>query len=245
MYRFFIKLNYLTEICTCVNEFGLLDSISQHNLGKNMRKPIKYVIFRTKWGYFGLAGIEYALCRASLLGPSPEKVKSHLLKGLSFVDRVSSIEHRVSSIEHRVSSIKHRVSSIEYRASRIEFDKTFFKEIQQQIIAYFEGACVNFSPDIPVTLDGFGRFYKSVLTACRHIRFGQTATYGELAKKSARPAAARAVGNALSKNPLPLIIPCHRVIRSDGSLGGFSAPGGLLLKRKLLVHEQNCLSAAL
>jgi methylated-DNA-[protein]-cysteine S-methyltransferase len=54
-----------------------------------------------------------------------------------------------------------------------------------------------------------------------------------------------AVGNALAKNPLPLIIPCHRVIRSDGSLGGFSGLGGLFLKRKLLVHEQNCLSAAL
>jgi methylated-DNA-[protein]-cysteine S-methyltransferase len=227
MYRVFIKLNYLTEICTCVNEFGLLDSISQHNLGKNMRKPIKYVIFRTKWGYFGLAGTEFGLLRTFLPHSNPEKVKFELLKGLTPLDRVSLVRRSFSE------------------GGRIEFDKIFFKEIQQQIIAYFEGACVNFSPDIPVMLDGFGRFYKSVLTACRHIRFGQTATYGELAKKSARPAAARAVGNALSKNPLPLIIPCHRVIRSDGSLGGFSAPGGLLLKGKLLVHEQNCLSAAL
>ncbi len=192
-----------------------------------MRKPIKYVIFRTKWGYFGLAGTEFGLLRAFLPHSNPEKVKFELLKGLTPLDRVSLVRRSFSE------------------GGRIEFDKTFFKEIQQQIIAYFEGACVNFSPDIPVMLDGFGRFYKSVLTTCRHIRFGQTATYGELAQKLGRPLAARSVGNALAKNPLPLIIPCHRVIRSDGSLGGFSATGGLLLKRKLLLHEQNCLSAAL
>jgi O-6-methylguanine DNA methyltransferase len=189
-----------------------------------METVLKYTIFKTKWGYFGLAGTEYGLCRTCLPGPSPERTKSHLLKILLF-------EHRVSRIEHRESSI--------------EFEKTFFKEIQQQIIAYFEGAYVNFSPDIPSKLDGFSPFYKSVLTACKFVKFGQTINYGELAKQLGRPLASRAVGNALAKNPLPLIIPCHRVIRSDGSLGGFSTIGGLSLKRKLLLHEQNCLSAAL
>jgi methylated-DNA-[protein]-cysteine S-methyltransferase len=193
-----------------------------------MEAVLKYTIFKTKWGYFGLAGTEYALYRTCLPGLSPEKLKSLLLKGLSLTNRASPLGDASTGW---LTSLRRS----------IEFDKTFFKEIQQQIIAYFEGACVNFSPDIPVMLDGFGRFYKSVLTACRHIRFGQTATYGELAKRSARPAAARAVGNALSKNPLPLIIPCHRVIRSDGSLGGFSAPGGLNLKAKLLEHETKAL----
>ena len=94
-------------------------------------------------------------------------------------------------------------------------------------------------------LDGLSPFYKSVLTACKFVRFGQTINYGELAKKAGRPSSARAVGNALARNPLPLIIPCHRVIRSDGSLGGFSALGGLSLKRKLLAHEQKCLLASL
>jgi O-6-methylguanine DNA methyltransferase len=212
---FLRKLILVSEFCPCVNEFGLLDNISQHDLSKKMQKVTKYVIFRTKWGYFGLAGTEYAICRTCLPRPSPEKLKSHLLKDLSF-------EHQVSGIE---------------------FDRAFLKPIQEQIIAYFEGIYVNFSPGIPVMLDVFSDFQRAVLTECREVRFGQAITYGELAKRSGRPAAARAVGNALAKNPLPLIIPCHRVIRSDGSLGGFSGLGGLSLKRKLLAHEQNPLSA--
>ena len=214
-----------------------------------MENVLKYTIFKTKWGYFGLAGTEYALYRTCLPGQSPEKLKLLLLKGLSLTNRVSSIEHRVSLVRRSFSE-----------GGRIEFDKAFFKEIQRQIIAYFEGSYVNFSPDIPLVLNGFSSFYTLALTSCRYVTYGETITYVELARKSGRPAAARAAGNALAKNPLPLIIPCHRVIRSDGSLGGFSAPGGqgdqaegldeikpafggLSLKRKLLAHEQNCLSA--
>ncbi|MFH1883865.1 MAG: methylated-DNA--[protein]-cysteine S-methyltransferase [Planctomycetota bacterium] len=175
-----------------------------------MQKVIKCVVFKTKWGYFGLAGTEYALYRTQLPGPKPEKIKSILLKNLPIPNRVSSIE----------------------------FDKTFFRPLQEQIAAYFEGACVNFSRDIPLALDGLSSFGISVLTTCRDIEFGQTITYGRLAKKSGRPNASRAVGSVLAKNPLPLLIPCHRVIRSDGKLGGFSAPGGTNLKKRLLLHEK-------
>lgn len=172
-----------------------------------MRKVIKYAIFKTKWGYFGLAGTEYALCRTQLPGPKSEKIKSLLLK-----------------------YFRHP-----------QLDKTFFKTLQEQIAAYFEGACVNFSRDIPLVIEGLSSFGISVLTTCRDIGFGQTITYGRLAKKSGRPDASRAVGSALAKNPLPLIIPCHRVIRSDGKLGGFSAPGGITLKEKMLELERHAL----
>jgi len=188
-----------------------------------MQKIIKYVIFQTKWGYFGLAGTEYALCGTCLPLSEPEKVESQLLKNLSLMNRESSIE---------------------YPVSQFESDKDLFKPLQEQITAYFEGACVNFSPDIPVDLDGFTQFFGLVLTACREIKFGQTISYSELAKKVGRPAASRAVGNALAKNPLPLIIPCHRVVRSDGSLGSFSAPGGKKLKEKLLNHELAALTCS-
>jgi len=195
------------------------------NLWLKMQKVIKYVVFKTKWGYFGLAGNEYGLYRTQLPGPKSEKIKSLLLKNLP--------------LPNQASSIKHRASGIEYQASSIEFDKTFFKTLQEQIAAYFEGAHVNFSRDIPLVLDGLSPFGISVLTACRNIEFGQTMTYGQLAKKSGRPNASRAVGSALAKNPLPLIIPCHRVIRSDGKLGGFSAPGGTNLKKRLLLNEKH------
>lgn len=119
-----------------------------------------------------------------------------------------------------------------------QYDKNLLKTLQQQIIAYFDGCTVNFSLNIPLALDGFSQFAVSILTACRDIRFAQTITYALLAKKAGRPAAARAVGRIMAKNPVPLIVPCHRVIRTDGTLGGFSAPGGKALKKKLLSHEK-------
>jgi methylated-DNA-[protein]-cysteine S-methyltransferase len=124
-----------------------------------------------------------------------------------------------------------------------QFDSTYFKTLQKQIAAYFEGSCVNFNSDIPVVLDGFGIFSRKVLIACRSIKFGQRITYSGLAKKAGRPAASRAVGNALAKNPLPLIIPCHRVLRTDGKMGGFSAPGGISFKKRMLTLEHKALKA--
>ena len=66
---------------------------------------------------------------------------------------------------------------------------------------------------------------------------GQTRTYKQVAISIKKPKAIRAVANAVGKNPYPIVIPCHRVIRSDGKLGGYSAPGGLKLKKKLLNKE--------
>ncbi|MHC4166340.1 MAG: methylated-DNA--[protein]-cysteine S-methyltransferase [Planctomycetota bacterium] len=82
-------------------------------------------------------------------------------------------------------------------------------------------------------------FGASVLTKCRQLQFGQTISYAGLAKKSSRPAASRAVGGALARNPLPLIIPCHRVLRNDG---GLSAPGGIAVKKKMLDLNRRGLS---
>ena len=117
------------------------------------------------------------------------------------------------------------------------YDKALFKDVQEQITAYFEGACVSFNTDIPLALGEFSLFSRRVLNACRGIRFGQTVSYGRLAEMTAKPSAARAVGVVLAKNPLPLIIPCHRVICATGSLGGFSAPGGINFKKRMLKLE--------
>ncbi len=167
------------------------------------------MIFRTKWGYFGLAGTESALCRTQLPALKSGIIESQLLENLPLA----------------------------------RFDRTFFKALQEQITAYFEGTRVNFSPDTPLLLDGFTGFSQSVLNTCRKIGFGRTISYAGLASESGRPAASRAVGSALAKNPLPLIIPCHRVLRSDGKLGGFSAPGGISLKKKMLELERQALEA--
>ena len=78
-------------------------------------------------------------------------------------------------------------------------------------------------------------FQKKVLKALRQVPFGEVISYGDLAKRIGQPGAARAVGTALAHNPIPLVLPCHRVVRRDGSLGGFS--GGLDIKERLLTLE--------
>lgn len=82
-----------------------------------------------------------------------------------------------------------------------------------------------------------GPFERRVLEQLRQIPRGQVRTYREIASALGHPSASRAVGNACAKNPVPLIIPCHRVVRSDGGLGGYSLRGGPALKRELLKEE--------
>jgi O-6-methylguanine DNA methyltransferase len=77
----------------------------------------------------------------------------------------------------------------------------------------------------------------NVLALLRRIPTGQVRTYREIAKTLGQPGAARAVGMACARNPLPLLIPCHRVVRTDGGLGGYSLRGGVALKRRLLEAE--------
>lgn len=108
--------------------------------------------------------------------------------------------------------------------------------IIERIRRHFEGEAEDFR-DIDVDLDGVGPFAREVYEAARAIPAGRTMTYGEIAEALARPGAARAVGQALGKNPIPLIIPCHRVLAAGGKPGGFSAPGGLATKSRMLAAE--------
>ncbi|MDQ7850993.1 MAG: type II toxin-antitoxin system prevent-host-death family antitoxin [Armatimonadota bacterium] len=89
----------------------------------------------------------------------------------------------------------------------------------------------------PLDLSLVPPFERAVLQALRRIPPGQVRTYGQIARALGRPSAARAVGTACARNPLPLLIPCHRVVRSDGKLGGYSMRGGAALKRQLLEAE--------
>lgn len=88
-------------------------------------------------------------------------------------------------------------------------------------------------------------FHREVLERCAQIPAGQTLTYGELAARAGRPRAARAVGSAMARNRWPLIIPCHRVLGSDGRLTGYSGTGGIETKRRLLGLEAGELLLAL
>ena len=115
-----------------------------------------------------------------------------------------------------------------------EESESGFGEIIELLRLYFQGKPVDFSR-VPVELDGLGEFEKSVLIEAMKIPYGSITSYGELAAIAGSPGAARAVGNAMRKNPLLIIVPCHRVLYSSGGIGGYSA--GLNLKRKLLALE--------
>lgn len=105
----------------------------------------------------------------------------------------------------------------------------------RQIQDYFEHKRKVF--EIPLDLDGVTDFRRRVLLETMNIPFGRTSSYGQLAARVHNPRAARAVGSTMACNPLPLVIPCHRVVASDGSMHGFSSPGGISTKIKLLQHE--------
>ena len=103
---------------------------------------------------------------------------------------------------------------------------------------YLAGEKIDFS-SITVDLEGLDDFRRKLYAALRSIGFGRTTTYGELAKQlgSTDWEGARDVGDAMGKNPMPIVIPCHRVLAAGGKLGGFSAYGGATTKQKLLALE--------
>jgi len=111
-----------------------------------------------------------------------------------------------------------------------------FARIIELSRAYFNGQAVEFD-DVACELPGEGAFGGKVLRACRKLRYAQTVSYSGLAKLMGQPEASRAVAAALGKNNIPLVIPCHRVMYADGALGGFSAPGGVEIKRRMLALE--------
>jgi O-6-methylguanine DNA methyltransferase len=105
--------------------------------------------------------------------------------------------------------------------------------VRFQLQEYFAGTRKTFTLELDLR-DVQSDFNAAVLEACRSIPWGHTLTYGELAERAGSPGAARAVGAAMSQNPVPIVVPCHRVVASTG-LGGFT--GGLANKRTLLAHE--------
>ncbi|HEY2395434.1 MAG TPA: methylated-DNA--[protein]-cysteine S-methyltransferase [Rudaea sp.] len=112
-------------------------------------------------------------------------------------------------------------------------DASAFAVARAQLAAYFAGELTEF--DLPLAPRG-SEFQLGVWQQLQRIPYGVTISYGELARRVGDPSAARAVGAANGRNPLPIVVPCHRVIGADGSLTGFG--GGIATKKFLLDHEQ-------
>ena len=146
-----------------------------------------------------------------------------------------------------------RASAAGFVAHELPFAAASFEEAQHQAGAhlpespltargaellsrYFAGERIDFS-QLPLDLAGCTPFQQEVYRRVALIPYGCVVSYGEVASRCGSPKGARAIGTAMAKNSLPILIPCHRVLGSRGKLTGFSAPGGLASKRDLLVLE--------
>ncbi len=168
---------------------------------------MKKTVFSTPLGWAGVGVAEKGVCRIVLPRRSLKTVKNELAKGKRDVSKMAEARSSDRNIKKMV------------------------KLLQE----YFSGRGVAF--DLPLDLDYYTPFQRAVWKAAATIPYGETRSYAWIAKKIGKAKAARAVGQALGANPVPILIPCHRIISSAGSLGGFS--GGLEMKKKLLRLEQH------
>ncbi len=116
------------------------------------------------------------------------------------------------------------------------YDPARLTEPMRQLAAYLAGDLQEFT--LPLDLSGMTAFQQLVLNLTTQIPYGQTSTYKEIAIRAGKPNAGRAVGRVEATNPIPLVIPCHRVLGSDGALHGYGGPGGVKLKAWLLQLER-------
>jgi methylated-DNA-[protein]-cysteine S-methyltransferase len=120
--------------------------------------------------------------------------------------------------------------------ARIEIED-WNHELREQLTRFADGEPISFDHVELAWPKPLTRFRKRVIAETRRISWGNTLTYGEVAKRAGSSGAARAVGTAMSSNRFPFVVPCHRVVGSAGGLGGFTAPGGVGLKERLLMME--------
>ncbi len=142
-------------------------------------------------------------------------------------------ERGLASINLPHNSSRQALESLGKIIENVASSPDRFRDLTRRLIAYFDGHKVSFTDELD--LSNATQFQRKVWQAARLIPYGETRSYGWLAEKVAKPGAGQAIGQAMSKNRLPIIIPCHRVIAGDGSLGGFT--GGLDMKRRLLQLE--------
>ncbi len=166
----------------------------------SMDRMMKYRLFLTDWGHFGMVELDNKVLATYLPGKQ-EKVRQRIQD-----DWPGAIE-----------------------------SKSILTPLCRQVKKYFNGSKVRFS--VSLDLSHLSPFRGNVLKACQRIPYGQTASYADLARVVGSPHAARAVGSAMAHNPLPLLVPCHRVLCSDGTIGGFSSPNGIREKERLLRLE--------
>jgi methylated-DNA-[protein]-cysteine S-methyltransferase len=176
---------------------------------------MKVDIFKTDWGWMGVGATPRGVATIILPKRTRQAVQCELL---GFVNGRCAAPTPPSPREREGENRS---------ASR------HLRDARETIQAYLCGETRRC--DLPLDLDGQATFRKKVWGVLKTIPYGRVRSYGWVARKIGKPLAARAVGGACGANPLPLIVPCHRVVAGNGSLGGFS--GGLPVKKRLLRLE--------
>jgi methylated-DNA-[protein]-cysteine S-methyltransferase len=171
----------------------------------------KYTLFETKLGVCGIAWKE----------------------GDDYRNGVAVIAFQLPDLSDKATA-----KNIVAKTSAVEAKKIPppIEAIIEMVQRHLAGEVQDFK-NIEIDLDDAGPFAKTVYDAARKIPSGGIMTYGELAQKAMHPKAARAVGQAMARNPVPLIIPCHRVVAAGKKPGGYTAPGGIATKAKILAVE--------
>jgi methylated-DNA-[protein]-cysteine S-methyltransferase len=138
--------------------------------------------------------------------------------------------------ERDEAALRRRIESRFPGASEAE-PPPFVADAIARILRMLKGERVDLS-DVPVDLGAGSELERKVWEAARRIPCGETRTYGDIARAIGAPGASQAVGAALGRNPVPIVVPCHRVLASGGRSGGFSAPGGVETKFRMLAIER-------
>ncbi|MEX0297484.1 MAG: methylated-DNA--[protein]-cysteine S-methyltransferase [Kordiimonas sp.] len=145
---------------------------------------------------------------------------------------MSQLSMHTPVIDITITEIEGSIVALDWGWSPFQEPTPLLLEAKQQLDAYFDGDLTDF--DLPLEPMGT-KHQEKVWQAMLKIPYGDTTTYGELAKDIG--SAAQAVGTACGRNPIPILVPCHRVLGSAGKFGGYSGDGGLYTKRALLVLE--------
>jgi methylated-DNA-[protein]-cysteine S-methyltransferase len=182
---------------------------------------IKRAVFITPLGWVGVAASERGICRVVLPKEDTGEVEQELAE-FSGAGDASSISHHPQSSLFTGGGLG--VGGVD----------RILAKVVKLLKRYFSGARVSF--DLPLDMRYYTPFQQAVWKATSEISHGETRSYAWIAKRVKNSKAARAVGQAMGANPVPIIVPCHRVISSAGKLGGFSA--GVGLKKKLLELEK-------
>jgi methylated-DNA-[protein]-cysteine S-methyltransferase len=136
-----------------------------------------------------------------------------------------------------VRALKMKVAPAERRKlGEVHAGSLFIDRLSNELKRFAAGEPVDFSR-IVIDESHLTTFGRRIVAACRRIPYGQTRSYGQLAAICGSPGAARAVGHVMAKNRYPLVVPCHRVLAAGGTIGGYSAPDGITMKRRLLALE--------